>query len=82
MKKKMALKARGGLEVKGVVKMRLLMDSLTDLYKDVTILVTLRQLPKPEKAQNLKYVHIFSAGINQLEDTDIVCFVLFCSRFC
>lgn len=46
-----------------------------DLYQDVTILVTLRQLPKPEKAQNLKYVHIFSAGINQLEDTDIVCFL-------
>ncbi|CAG8958710.1 hypothetical protein HYFRA_00011552 [Hymenoscyphus fraxineus] len=42
-----------------------------DLIKDVTILVTLRQLPDPVAAPRLKYVHIFSAGINQLYETPI-----------
>ncbi|CAG8981453.1 hypothetical protein HYALB_00013380 [Hymenoscyphus albidus] len=42
-----------------------------DLIRDVTILVTLRHLPDPAAAKKLKYVHIFSAGINQLYETPI-----------
>lgn len=43
----------------------------TDLLKDVTILVTLFKFPKPEKAKNIKFVHLVSAGADRLSETPI-----------
>jgi len=53
-------------------------NTLLEEFKDATILCTLNSLPSsPSKAPNLKLIHFFSAGINQVQkspfytDTDI-----------
>ncbi|MCJ1308894.1 hypothetical protein MMC25_002549 [Agyrium rufum] len=36
------------------------------IYASVTMMITLRMLPLPEQAPNLRYVHIFSAGTEHM----------------
>ncbi|KAL7273336.1 hypothetical protein RUND412_003813 [Rhizina undulata] len=38
-----------------------------EYYQQATILLTLRELPLPEQAPNLRLVHLFSAGINHIQ---------------
>ncbi|KAF3928274.1 hypothetical protein AA313_de0208531 [Arthrobotrys entomopaga] len=42
-----------------------------ELFKDVTIYVTMQYLPPPEIAPKLEICHILSAGINHIEDSEI-----------
>ncbi|KAF2093109.1 hypothetical protein NA57DRAFT_49139 [Rhizodiscina lignyota] len=39
------------------------------IFQDVTSLMTLRMLPKPEEAPRLRYVHVYSAGTEHLAST-------------
>ena len=46
---------------------RTYLTSSLDIYRDVTVLFTLGELPKlREEAPNLKYVHLYSAGADRI----------------
>lgn len=49
-----------------------LTSAVPEIYKDVTILVTLSALPtSPDNAPNLKLVHFISAGTNHISDSPV-----------
>ncbi|RMZ84985.1 hypothetical protein DV738_g183, partial [Chaetothyriales sp. CBS 135597] len=44
---------------------------LKPLYKTATILATFRTLPRPEEVPKLKFVHLFSAGVDGITSTPL-----------
>lgn len=42
-----------------------------ELFEDVTIFVTMKFMPKPKDAPKLEIVSILSAGINQIQDSEL-----------
>jgi hypothetical protein len=49
----------------------LTLTGISEVFRKVTILVTLSALPCPDLVPNLKLIHVFSAGVDHIGHTSI-----------